>query len=565
MLVLGFDGLDPVALDTLLAEGRLPHFARLRLEGAYGRLRSFEPMLSPILWTTIATGKTPDQHGIGHFVAVDQRTGEELPVTSDLRRVKALWNLFSEREREVAVVGWWATWPPEEVRGSLVSDHVAYHFLFGEGFETGEATPKTWPPELEARIEASIVRPQSIERGELAPFAEVTATELARPFDLQDDLWHLRWLLATAETYRRIGLDLWREERPDLEMVYFEATDSIAHLFGHLYRAPQLAGELAAQQERYGGAVEAMYQRADAILGDFLAEVDRTTTLVVLSDHGFRLGELPDDPSRLRDMRRVSERYHREHGVLHLYGRNVRPGARIDEATLVDVAPTVLAAAGLPPASDMPGRVLAEAFVRAPGAERIATWEGPEPERGRASQRDEVADRLLRERLESLGYLEGSDATEIPGSAAMPSRQSRSNLAAIAFEQGRYAEAERLYRELVVEDPRDAAVRTSLAGVLGARGQHESAMAELEASIGQDPLNPEAHHNRGALLERLGRPAEAVEAYRTALRYRPDYEPSGRALSRLTGDGPGRRPLEAAEAQAAGQCELAAAAARRGD
>ncbi|MBP7589876.1 MAG: alkaline phosphatase family protein, partial [Thermoanaerobaculia bacterium] len=93
VLVLGFDGLDPEAVDLLLSEGKLPNFAKLRREGAYGRLKTFKPTLSPILWTTIATGKTPDQHGIGHFVGRDRASGQEQPVTSDMRRTKALWNL----------------------------------------------------------------------------------------------------------------------------------------------------------------------------------------------------------------------------------------------------------------------------------------------------------------------------------------------------------------------------------------------------------------------------------------------------------------------------------------
>src|SRR5215218_595750 len=106
ILVLALDGVDPDVVDLLISEGKLPNFARLKREGAYGRLRSERPLLSPVVWTTIATGKTPDRHGIGHFVAVNPRTGEELPVTSRLRHVKALWNIFSESGRSVAVVGW---------------------------------------------------------------------------------------------------------------------------------------------------------------------------------------------------------------------------------------------------------------------------------------------------------------------------------------------------------------------------------------------------------------------------------------------------------------------------
>src|SRR5262245_6331028 len=81
VMLLGLDGMDPRTVDLLMSEGKLPSFAKLRQEGAYAPLESAEPMLSPVLWTTIATGKTPDLHRIGHFVAVSP-TGEQLPVTS---------------------------------------------------------------------------------------------------------------------------------------------------------------------------------------------------------------------------------------------------------------------------------------------------------------------------------------------------------------------------------------------------------------------------------------------------------------------------------------------------
>ena len=68
-----------------------------------------------------------------------------------------------------------------------------------------------------------------------------------------------------------------------------------------------------------------MYLYADRILGDFMAAMDRDTTLVVLSDHGFELGAPQDDPSKTRDMRRVSERFHRLEGILYLYGNRVQP------------------------------------------------------------------------------------------------------------------------------------------------------------------------------------------------------------------------------------------------
>ena len=97
-------------------------------------------------------------------------------------------------------------------------------------------------------------------------------------------------------------------------------SDSTSHLFGHLFRAGELGGELATQQQHYGHAVEEMYVFADELVGQFMNAIDDDTTLVVLSDHGFDLGQLHDDPSKTRDLRRVSERFHNIEGIVYLYG-----------------------------------------------------------------------------------------------------------------------------------------------------------------------------------------------------------------------------------------------------
>jgi tetratricopeptide (TPR) repeat protein len=553
VIVLGLDGMDPETVDLLMSEGKLPHFARLRQEGAYGKLESSKPMLSPILWTTIATGKPPDQHGIGHFVAVNEKTGEQLPVTSAMRKVKAVWNVLSDAGRIVDVVGWWATWPPETVRGAVVSDHTCYHFLFAEGATGGKpVVATTHPPGLEAELAPMIRRPGDVTREEAARFVRVSDEDFARPFSFEDDLGHFRWALATADTYRRIGLHLWRTQRPDVLMVYVEGTDSTAHLFGHLFRAGTLAGELARQQERYGNAVEEMYRYADGILGDFMAAMDERTTLVVLSDHGFQLGVLPDDPSKTRDMRRVSERYHRMDGILYLFGNRVKPRARIDGAKQLDVTPTLLTLAGLSPAADMPGRVLAEALDVPAGPRAVATYETG-TRVAAAGAPDAAVDPQILERLRSLGYV------------GAQSPQGDRNLAAMLFQSGRWAEAAEAYDKLVREKPDDGELRASLAGALGALGRYDQALVQLGEAIRLAPVNPEAYHNRGAIYERKGDPKAAVEEYRTALRYNPQYEPSQQALTRLGAAPSASQPQNPAQQLAAGMAERASQAARRGD
>jgi tetratricopeptide (TPR) repeat protein len=553
VIVLGLDGVDPDVVDLLVGEGKLPNFAALRAGGAAGRLRSSKPLLSPILWTTIATGKTPDEHHIGHFVAVNSATGEQLPVTSQMRRVKALWNILSDAGKRVAVVGWWATWPAESVRGAIVSDHTCYHFLFDEGLRGGgESAGSVFPAALAARIAPLVKRPGDLRLEDVAPFVHVDAAAMARPFNFDDPLGHFRWALATAESYRAIAAELWRSERPDLLMSYVEATDSTAHLFGHLFRARGLVGELAEQQRQYGDAVEAIYVYADRVVGETMRMLDARTTLLVLSDHGFQLGELPDDPSATRDMRRVSERQHRDEGILYLYGRAVRPAATVEAPTLLDIAPTVLALLGVAPPQDMHGRVLTEALTIADPPRSVASYEGDAPGATRLAD-DAAVDPAILERLRSLGYLE----TESP--------KGDRNLAAILFQQGKYDEAARAYAALVEANPDDGALRASWAGALGALGLYDDALAQLERAVALAPLNPEGYHNRGVILERRGDHEAALAAYRQALRYNPRYAPAREALARLGAAAAAPTPADPGVQQALALADQASAMARRGD
>src|SRR6185295_1799732 len=95
------------------------------------------PRLSPLLWTSIATGKTADKHGILNFVEPDP-SGAGLRIsTSTSRKTKALWNMLTQSGMRVNVVGWYASHPAEPINGVSVSN------LFWEGMP---AKPdEVWP------------------------------------------------------------------------------------------------------------------------------------------------------------------------------------------------------------------------------------------------------------------------------------------------------------------------------------------------------------------------------------------------------------------------------------
>src|SRR4030095_8802487 len=74
VVMLGLDGLDPDRCELLMNRGELPNRAKLRASGGYRRLCTSMPALSPVAWSTFATGVDPSRHGIFDFIARDPRT-----------------------------------------------------------------------------------------------------------------------------------------------------------------------------------------------------------------------------------------------------------------------------------------------------------------------------------------------------------------------------------------------------------------------------------------------------------------------------------------------------------
>lgn len=88
LIVVGLDGQDPGLTDRFMEEGRLPNFKRLAEEGCYHRLRSTYPSISPVAWSSFATGVHPAKHNIFDFLNRDLRTYLPLLSSARIGRVK---------------------------------------------------------------------------------------------------------------------------------------------------------------------------------------------------------------------------------------------------------------------------------------------------------------------------------------------------------------------------------------------------------------------------------------------------------------------------------------------
>lgn len=285
LLVVGIDGASWEQLDPLAAEGRLPALSALQARGHRAVLRGEEPLFSPLLWTTMATGQRPDVHGIRGF-----RT------RADQARVPRFWDIAVDRGRSVGLYKWLVTWPPTRpaTGGFVVPAWLA-------------PTPETAPPELSFVKEIELSRrlkrkriqevrpgwrlalagiPHGLRASTLLRAAEWTLRErLTRPGEAER-AWRLQLLRVQLD--RDVFVAALHRHQPEVLTFTTYAPDALGHTHWDALEACRAGGDCPP----WGRAVEEALLQADAVLGELVAEVGPDTTVLVLSDHGLRpMGE----------------------------------------------------------------------------------------------------------------------------------------------------------------------------------------------------------------------------------------------------------------------------------
>jgi len=506
VLVVGWDGADWRTAEPLMAAGRMPNLARLVREGASGNLRSYDPMFSPLLWTTVATGKPPTEHGIADFLVKDAATGERHPITSDFRKVKALWNILGDFDRTSSWIGWWASYPAEAIRGTIVTDYLAAA-IGRTGAEAAISAAGIVSPAdaLKGHTEL-LVSASQISREEVARIVPVTEAEyraalaeFAKPVKkanathVDDPVGFVMHVLAQARTFHNVALAQIAAGVPFVA-VYYEAIDMMGHGFQH-YLPPKMSIVSEADFLRFHDAVPNFYAWQDERLGELLRAAGPRAVTMLLSDHGFRVGD--DRPNFPPSTKGQPEEWHRDWGIVVVHGPGIN-AVRLPPSSIFDIAPTMLYLSGLPLADDMPGRLLEGAIdpgvlrIRRPARTKSYELVGPRLEHAASAKADPEVMREMLANLKALGYVGGSDdATPRPGETAKQAEPAAEggaaetqfffhrNLAVSYMRQGRYRDAE---SELLLANERQPRAKTyaMLSEARAADGRFAEASAALE-------------------------------------------------------------------------------------
>ena len=524
--IIGLDGGDWDILDPVIDAGHMPNLKKLRDEGAWGRLRSEMPLLSPVIWTSIATGRTPDRHGVTWFMSTTD-DGQKIPISSRSRQVRALWNVASENEQKVGVIGWWATWPVEPVNGFMVSDYVGWH-SFGVTGRGVEDAGKVWPESYAKDVSAMMPAPESIPASLVQRIVHLTDAQIAAATSAKDDPYstpvaHLRQAMATARGYTDVALDRLAKDRPQFLAVYYEGTDASMHLFNN-FAAPQQPWVTDADFAAYREAVAAYWSWQDSLIGELLARRGPNTTIVVCSDHGFRTGD-----ERLREDHvdtELADASHMIDGILVLNGPGVRAGTPITGASIYDIAPTVAALLDLPVAGDLAGQVLSGALTGEYRTEhpvrQVATWETTPLQHSGEVVNDPEAAARMEQMLRSLGYVAGTEDKASSGGAAV-GPENAVNLATIYMRQGKLGEAVKVLEAEVARSPADRTVRLNLAQAWARSGREAEALAMYRKLRADEPRDLAVAEDYAHALMAEGSFAHAVAVYDSGLTVDPKW------------------------------------------
>jgi predicted AlkP superfamily phosphohydrolase/phosphomutase/tetratricopeptide (TPR) repeat protein len=370
VLLIGWDAADWKVIDPLIQQGKMPALKGLIERGVYGKIQTLDPPLSPMLWTSIASGFRADRHGIGGFVEPNPDGTGLRPVTSTSRKVKAIWNILHHKGLKSNVVSWWPSNPAEPINGVMVSNHYQVASKpIDEEWEMPKGT--VHPKSLSDELKQWRVHPNEITLSMTLPFIP----------NLESDM-ELRnakrtsgvvKVIANAASVHAVSTNLMRTTDWDFMAVYHDAIDHFSHLAMRFHppRRPEINEK---EFEDYKNVVESGYRFHDMMLERTLELIDEDTTVLLVSDHGFhsdhqRPKYIPKEPSG-------PAVEHSPYGIFVMSGPGIKNGGqRVSGASILDITPTLLAHMDFEVGQDMEGKVLHGVFDHPKEVKMIPSWE----------------------------------------------------------------------------------------------------------------------------------------------------------------------------------------------
>ena len=276
LLIIGLDAATWPLLDPWIEAGKLPHIASLCQRGAKTTLHSMEPMRSPRLWTSIATGRSPENHRVEGFF--DTRAQLKAPRIFDLAQANG---------QRVGLMHWLVTWPVNDAFDFVVPGWMARE-------------PDALPPALIPLQEIMLDRARgggkpngfkALWRCLQAGAGWRAVSNLARFYaytPANEEARLAQKMIGEVRLQSGLFLALRHRYDPHIAAITFYGSDKLAHRFWHHMRPGEFPDHELPTSSPHHDVILRYYQAADAAIGRMIEGLPADCHVVLLSDHGMK-------------------------------------------------------------------------------------------------------------------------------------------------------------------------------------------------------------------------------------------------------------------------------------
>ncbi len=299
VIVLGLDAATWKQMDPLIDAGLLPNIAGRASRGCRGSLETLYPTISPLIWTSMATGVPAEMHGRDFTITRIPGSYRFSQETGRLLTYPALWQVADHYGLRSVTVNWYSAESPwQPLRSRVLADRIEENRPVAvrfpdfplEGFDFEVPTDEELFSLLGLEHQGPV--------GQLRPW-------------LRHELDVLRWRYAEDDYFNRTAQHLLFDDQqgqPDLSLVFLKGLDGVQHKFWQFMDQENFPDVDAGERELFGGVIAAYYRYYDRLVGQYVARAEPGTTFILVSDHGMEPIQaqggrsLPEDQTVYRNM-----------------------------------------------------------------------------------------------------------------------------------------------------------------------------------------------------------------------------------------------------------------------
>jgi predicted AlkP superfamily phosphohydrolase/phosphomutase len=365
VVVVGVNGMEMDVIRHLILQGKMPNLTRVLKRGAYGKLRTVSAPNCPRVYSTLFTSTTPEEHGVSGFIVGG------VTANTNMLKEEPIWSILSKNHITVGMANVPATFPVMPVNGYMISGMLTR----GKNCEDGVlCAPKLSEVEGGSAVYPASLKPELIKNvGDYYVDCErMPAAEELRGHEAEViNAW-----LKKVDLIRSQQTDLFNYLLQNHPTQFTWLGQSCEDRTGHwLYPiAPYNAGYNPKINAVREDAFPNQYIAFDKVLGAIMQHIDDNTYLFIVSDHGIKpLREFEDGDSHMHMDHEKTTPVIAKHdfadgdevpGTFFAMGPNIKHDLRLMglEASVYDVAPTILHLYGIEQPKQMRGHVLTQIF-----------------------------------------------------------------------------------------------------------------------------------------------------------------------------------------------------------